>query len=596
MSDKPIIKYTDRDFQSIKDSLIEYTKRKYPNTFKDFSANSPVSWYINLLSYIGDQLSFNLDYCVNETFLDSAIESKNIIRLGRSMGYKHNPAKCSYGTATFYINVPADSEYKPDTRYLPILRKGTQLSSTGGVSFILSEDVNFAKPGNEIVVSATNSTTGVPTTYAVRAYGQIISGEIKQQEIEVGEYKKFLLLELGDTNIIEIISITDSEGREYYEVDYLSNDVVYRAEVNRTTDASVLVPNIIKPYPVPRRFVTFFDDNKYYVQFGYGSDTNVDETSSLEPSNIVIQRLGKSYISDQYFDPSALIENDKFGIVPTNTTLKIVYRKNSSLKSNTAVGTVKNISNSLLDFGNVSSLTPSVVQTVSTSLEVDNDEAIVGDIYLPSIDEMKTKIYGTFATQNRAVTRRDYENVIYNMPSVFGSVKRCSIKSSHENGERILNAYIICEDSNAHLAKAPDAIKENVKIWIGKHKMINDSVQILEPRVVNFGINFVAVAKNSENKSLLYTEVYNKLKELFVNHMYIGEPLNIIKIYSQINSVSGIADTLNVLITELSGGLYSPTKINISNHTTSDGRLVVVPNDVILELKYPNIDIRGIIK
>ena len=131
MSDKPIIKYTDRDFQSIKDSLIEYTKRKYPNTFKDFSANSPVSWYINLLSYIGDQLSFNLDYCVNETFLDSAIESKNIIRLGRSMGYKHNPAKCSYGTATFYINVPADSEYKPDTRYLPILRKGTQLSSTG---------------------------------------------------------------------------------------------------------------------------------------------------------------------------------------------------------------------------------------------------------------------------------------------------------------------------------------------------------------------------------------------------------------------------------------------------------------------------------
>lgn len=596
MADKPIIKYTNRDFNSIREDLIEYTKRKYPNTFKDFSANSPVSWYINLVSYLGDQLSFNLDYYVNESFLDSSIESKNVIRLGRSLGYKHNPAKCSYGTATFYITVPADNNYKPDLTYLPILRKGTELMSTGGVSFLLIEDVVFSKPGNEIVVANVDTTTGSPISYAVRAYGQVVSGEIKQLEIDVTDYQKFLLLELSDTNIIEIISVTDSEGYEYYEVDYLSNDVIYKAEVNRTSDASVLVPNIIKPYPVPRRFISFFDNNKYYIQFGYGSENDLETEDFLDPSNIVLQRLGKNYISDQYFDPSRLINNDKFGIVPSNTTLKIIYRRNSSFKSNIAVGTLQKVSNAKFDFGSSAALNQTTMRTVISSLEVDNEEPIVGDIYYPSLDEIKNRIYGTFSSQNRAVTRKDYESIIYNMPSAFGAVKRCSVRSGHESGERILNSYVICEDVNGHLVKAPDSIKNNLKVWIGKHKMINDTVQILDTRVINFGVNFIAIAKNSSNASLLYSEVYDKIKDLFKNHLFIGEPLNIVNIYSAINSVTEIADTTDVIITELSGGLYSSHKINLDNWKTSDGRLIVVPQDVILELKYPNLDIRGIIK
>ena len=34
---KKLIKYTDREFNSIKDNLVDYTKRYYPNVFKDFS-------------------------------------------------------------------------------------------------------------------------------------------------------------------------------------------------------------------------------------------------------------------------------------------------------------------------------------------------------------------------------------------------------------------------------------------------------------------------------------------------------------------------------------------------------------------------------
>ena len=40
---KPAIKYTSKQFTTIKHDLINYAKRYYPNEFRDFSANSFLS-------------------------------------------------------------------------------------------------------------------------------------------------------------------------------------------------------------------------------------------------------------------------------------------------------------------------------------------------------------------------------------------------------------------------------------------------------------------------------------------------------------------------------------------------------------------------
>ena len=57
----PPIKYTSRDFDSIKRDLVEYAKRYYPDTLRDFSENSFGSLLIDSISYVGDILSFYLD-------------------------------------------------------------------------------------------------------------------------------------------------------------------------------------------------------------------------------------------------------------------------------------------------------------------------------------------------------------------------------------------------------------------------------------------------------------------------------------------------------------------------------------------------------
>jgi len=73
------IDYTSRDFDSIREDLINYTKRYYPDTFKDFSEASFGSLMLDTVAYVGDIMSFYLDYQVNESFIDTAVDFKNIL-------------------------------------------------------------------------------------------------------------------------------------------------------------------------------------------------------------------------------------------------------------------------------------------------------------------------------------------------------------------------------------------------------------------------------------------------------------------------------------------------------------------------------------
>ena len=182
----PAIKYTARDFNSIREELLDY-RRYYPDTYRDFSEAGFGSLMIDSTAYIGDILSFYLDYSANESFLDTAQEYDNILKLGKQMGYRFTGNPSSTGIADFFIIVPANaSGVGPDEDYIPILKRGTSLSSAGGALFILNEDVNFSNPENEIVVANVNSTTGVPTDYAIKSSGQVISGELNEELISVG--------------------------------------------------------------------------------------------------------------------------------------------------------------------------------------------------------------------------------------------------------------------------------------------------------------------------------------------------------------------------------------------------------------------------
>jgi len=591
------IKYTSRDFESIKQDLIDYARRYYADSFRDFSEASFGSLMLDTVSYIGDILSFYLDYQVNESFLDTATEYNNVVRLGQQIGYKFRGAASAFGECAFIIKVPADSiGLGPDSNYLPILRQGTTISSTGGASFILNEDVNFNDPRVEVEAAEQDPSTGKTTYWALQAFGQVVSGEFGIETIPVGSFERFKNIRLRDQDIVEVLTVFDSAGNEYFQVDNLSQNVIYKSVVNRDYAGGVDATALLKPHIVPRRFVVNRTRRDCTLQFGYGSDSQLNESAVAEPTDIVLKKNGRNYVSDTSFDPSKLLETDKFGIAPSNTTLTVTYRKNSIENTNAAARTIISPIKADFTFKDPSLLNVLTERAVVDSLEVINYEPIVGDTSNPAVDELKEIIAGTMGAQNRAVTAQDYRALTYSMPPQFGSIKRCSIYRDSDSFRRNINLYVISQDNDEYLTATNSTVKSNLKTWLGQNKIINDTIDILDAKVVNIQIEYDAVAVIGVNKYDILASANEKLKNMFTQKLNIGEPFSITSIYSALNSVRGVADVRDVRIKNVTSAGYSGVSFNIRENTTPDGRYIEVPKNVALEVKYLESDIIGSIR
>lgn len=596
MSDKTkIINYTARDFDSIKQSLVEYIKRYYPDRYSDFSQAGFGSVLFDTVSYVGDVMSFYLDYQANESMLATAIEKGNIVNLARSMGYKYKPYSTAAGKCAFYVEVPANNAV-PDENYVPLLTKGAVLTSNSNGGYILNEDLDFTTSDVEIKVGKVDDTTGVPTTFIYKKYGKVISGRISQEIISVGNYKRFFKAKLSSLKVVEVLSVTDSNGNEYYEVDNLSQNVIFKYIPNNNPDDNA--PGfILKPVVVPRRFTTETSStNEITLQFGYGSEDGLSINEFSDPTNVMVQEYGRDYITETTFDPNKLLKTDKFGIAPANTSLTVVYRENDNTNINAPVNSVTSADSYKMIFP-VTATNSNTKNQVYSSLELTNEEPIIGDVTIPTIDEIKILAYDHFASQNRAVTKSDYEAICYRMPPKLGSIKRVNITQDPDSFKRNMNMYIVSEDSSGNLIQSNDAIKDNLKTWLQQYKMINDTIDILDAAIVNIEVDFEIIASREKNKFDVLAECIDKLKTEVFNRKYeIGENFNYYTIYNTLNKLDGVIDVVNVSIKTISSAGYSQVPFDIDGHTSADGRYVKCPDSYIFEVKNLDTDIKGTVK
>lgn len=589
------INYTNREFQSIRRDLIQIAERHYPDTFQDFSKASFGSIMVDNLSYVADQLSFYLDYNVNEAFLDTSYETNNILRHGEIMGYKSQGPASTYGRVALYILVPASpTGLGPDRRYIPVMKKGSSFRSGNGLNFMLTENVDFASPRTQTVVARTNTTTGAPTYYAIKAYGNVVSGRMASENIVVGAYERFRTVQLRATNVVEVVSVIDSQGLEYYEVDYLSQEMILK-EITNTNYKQTNTPSILKPFLVSRKFTVNRSRNRVSLQFGSGKSGETNVVAS--PSEVALDLFGKTYISSTTFDPTRLSKNSSMGIVPADTTLTVTYRLNNAGSSNLSVGALNSVQTVQLDFEDRRVLNNNSINEVFNSVEVLNEEPIMGDVVPTSKDELKRRIYDTFPTQNRAVTQADYENLIYRMPAKFGSISRCSAQRDPDSRRRNVNIYVISEDDFGNFITTNSIIKNNLKTWMNNYRMISDTMDILDSYIINYGIDFAVKPSIGADKFTLVDRCISALNAEYTREkMFIGESINVADIYSVLSKVEGVQSVSSVKITNKKGSNYSAVSFDVNENTSPDGSSIIIPNNAVAELKYPSVDITGKIK
>jgi hypothetical protein len=75
------------DFETLRRTMISYLREKYPEDFNDYIESSEYIALIDLIAYLGQNLSFRVDLNARENFLETAQRRDSILRLAQLINY-----------------------------------------------------------------------------------------------------------------------------------------------------------------------------------------------------------------------------------------------------------------------------------------------------------------------------------------------------------------------------------------------------------------------------------------------------------------------------------------------------------------------------
>jgi hypothetical protein len=635
------VNYLNKDFSDFRDNLIEFAKVYFPNTYNDFNESSPGMMFIEMAAYVGDVLSYYIDSQFRESLLAYAEEKRNVYNIAQSFGYKPKVTAPASAVLDVFQVVPALNE-KPDYRYALNVKAGMQVKSSN-TTFRTLEDCNFKFSSSydsrqDTVFEKSGNT---PTKFLLKKQVRVESGNITSEKFTFSSAEKYSQIKLANTDVIEIISCTDSDGNIWHEVDSLARDTTFvDMENNSTNDPTSVVnrdtaPYILKLKKTSRRFTIYVDDkDKTILRFGAGISDNPDEEIIPNPDMVGSNLPGSPSKLNMAFDPSNFLKTKAFGLAPSNTTLTIKYSYGGGIADNVSANSITEITSVSFDIQDAL-LSTTLVQSAKDSLSVVNTKPATGGSAGQSIREVRESALAYYQAQQRTVTKEDYIVRTYSLPPKYGNIAKAFVVQDDQLNKSIgtdelertikesdigktiksvqvripnplaMNLYTLGYDSNTNLQPLNYTVKENLKNYLSQYRLVTDAINIKDAYIINIGISYAILTKIGFNKNDVLTRCTAALQSFFnIGRWQIGQPIVLSDIAYELSLVDGVAsvvapkdnnpDTLPILIEnkyKIQDG-YSGNFYDIDSGMI-DGVLYPALDPSIFEIKYPNSDIKG---
>lgn len=601
------INYSSRNFLDYRTSLVEYIGQYYPDLMSDFNDSSIGMMLVELNAAIGDNLSYHTDRQFQETQLDHAQERSSLLGMARTFGLKVPGKRPAITIVDFSVTLPTLGD-SFDYRYAPLLRRGAQVSG-GSKVFETIEDVDFSSPfssggiANRVVIPNTDSNRNI-INYTITKREIVLNGSSKiyKKKITANDSVPFMEVVLPDNDILSIDSLVILEGtsftntpshnefydfnQRWFEVDALAEDKVFIEDFKRLSDNSGIKPG--KWTRIDRKFITEHTDKGFTkIIFGGGSQ----DIGSLKEFNVdasLVDRIGD------------FINNTSLGVKPTpGTTMFVKYRVGGGTNSNIGPNVLKTV-NTVDMFINGPS--DNVNRGVKQSLIVNNPLPAMGGKDEPSIDEIRYLIKYNYASQNRAVTIKDYQARIALMPGKFGVPFR---NVAFEEQNKIVISLLSLDKDGKLTNKSTNTIKENIANYLSDYRLINDYVEIRDGKIFNLGFDIdLHVDKEIPRSQIIGEAIKVVGNYVDINKHEMGNSIYLSKLIEIINNINGVLNVIDIKVFNKVGeGKYSMNKISqeYSDENTKQidllGEFTIFgePNGMF-EVKYPESDIKVRIK
>jgi hypothetical protein len=595
------ISYTVRDFQAIRQELINYTRTYYPELIDNFNDASVFSVFLDLNAAVADNLHYHIDRSIQETVLQYAQQRSSIYNIARTYGLKIPGQRPSIALVDFSITVPAFGD-KEDERYLGTLRRGSQVSGSGQI-FENLYDVNFASPFNadgfpNRLKIPNFDAQGNLINYTITKRETVVNGITKvfKRVITPNDVRPFFEFFLPEKNVLGVSSIIQRDGTAYsnvptaqefmgaqgrwYEVPALADDRVFIADPSKPSDdPAIKVGTYIQ---TQNRFITEFTPEGFLkITFGGGTNTAEDQLREFTALDVPlkIQRYQNNSMS--------------LGSAPTaNTTMFIQYRIGGGQATNLGVNTITQIG--AVDFF-VNGPSDILNTSVINSLTCNNVTAAIGGAGYPSTEEVRNYVTFNFTAQNRAVTVHDYEAIIRNMPGEFGAPAKVSIT---ENNNKI-NVQILSYDASGNLtSEVSQTLKKNLAEYLSNYRMINDYVTIGSAEVIDLGVDLSIVLDATQNQGVVISSVIDRVTTFFSPAVRgLGENIVLAELNRIIQAENGVLSVTDISIFNKVGGQYSSAQTSMPYSDSATKKISLVDNTIfaqpnqIYQIRFPSKDI-----
>ena len=495
--------FSDADFQSydfdtIRQSMLNYIAKNYPEEYNDYINSSEFIAIIDLLAYLGQSLSFRIDLNSRENFIDTASRRESILRLANMLSYK--PARNSTARGLVKLTSIKTSEPVVDSsgnNLSNIEIRWNDLNNPNWFEqFILvlnasiSSSNQFGKPVQSQTINSLNndlySFNNVRNVQVSYPFNAKVNSENYTFEIVPAKFNTTGFIEEASPNPLNAFTVIyKNDGKGYASPN--TGFFLYMKE------GGIEFQDYNFDQPVENRIVDInvsdINNTDVWVQEIRSSglvEANWKKVPTLSGQSIIYNSLALSErnifevntrLNDQI---SIQFADGDFGNIPVG--LYRVWYRSSSLKGE--VVTAQDIQNKNITFGYVNNSN----QTFDLSLSFSLNYTINNSASRESIDDIKLNAGQSYYTQDRMITAEDYN--VFPLTKVDGIQKIKALNKTHAGHSRfvdiqdptgtVANVNCIGEDGIAY--KSPNTTETVITVLDNSsyEKVIDDMEKMVQ--------------------------------------------------------------------------------------------------------------------
>ena len=417
----PNAEFQSYDFETLRRVMISYLQENYPEDFNDYTDSSEYLALVELIAFLGQNLSFRIDLNARENFLETAQRRDSILRLAKLIGY--NPSRNLPGNGFLKILSVSTTDNIQDINGFSLanqaIRWNDPTNSNWYEQFLtvlngaMPPGVVFGRPYNDASISGidtqqykiNSSNTDVP----IYTFSSNINGTTMNFEIVSCEFS-------GQNYIYEQPPKPGAQFSFLYRNDNQGNNSANTGFFVHFRQGSLAASNFTISQPVPNELVSINasntnQDDVWLWQLDLNGNYSElwTQVPNLVGNNVIYNSIA-SQIKTVYsvltrdqdqFDLS--FADGSFGSLPQGT-FQLFYRQSNGLSYIIPPDQLSNIAINI-PYTNKNGQSAVLTMVLGLQETVSNSQAT------ESNSDIKLKAPQTYYSQNRMVTGEDYNIV-----------------------------------------------------------------------------------------------------------------------------------------------------------------------------------------